>query len=114
MGLGHNSLGHLFCCHAGEVMSGVDGVEFFKDIHILIAGPHQEFFNIRDIADSEEVPINLDGFDDGFFCFDIGGNLASWIANTTFHGVFWGCTEGPVPGRKLAVTDFLDTGQIIF
>ena len=46
MGLGHNSLGYFFCGHAGEVMGGIDGLEFFKDIHILVAGTDEKLLNV--------------------------------------------------------------------
>ena len=44
--LSYNGFGDFFCGHAGEVMSGVDGFEFFKDIHILISGADEELLNI--------------------------------------------------------------------
>ena len=46
MTLGYNGFGYFFCCHAGEVMSGVDGFEFFKDIHILVAGADEKLLNV--------------------------------------------------------------------
>ena len=44
--LSYNGFGDFFCGHAGEVMSGVDGFEFFKDIHILVAGTDEKLLNV--------------------------------------------------------------------